>query len=64
MHSKILIFALAALALSSAGCIELRQPKEFKNRKMKEDPPQLNQLPLQAPQRVASHQVPTTQGRA
>jgi hypothetical protein len=47
MNTRIVIFALAALALSSAGCIEFRQPKEFKNRKMKEDPPLLNEAPHQ-----------------
>ena len=51
MKSKLAIPAALALAALSSGCIHFRQPKEFKNRKMKQDPPLLNQAP--APSRLA-----------
>ncbi|MES2202434.1 MAG: hypothetical protein V4498_09295 [candidate division FCPU426 bacterium] len=42
-----ILFLVAVLCLGAGGCssISFRQPKEFKNRKMKEDPPLLNQAP-------------------
>ena len=46
MRHKILALALLALGLASVGCVHFRQPKEFKNKKSKEDPPILNQAPL------------------
>ena len=45
MKTKALTFSLLALGLACAGC-HFRQPKEFKNKKYKEDPPILNQAPL------------------
>jgi len=50
MNSKFLLILL--LAATFSGCIHFRQPKEFKNRKMKEDPPLLNQAPLPMPGRA------------
>jgi hypothetical protein len=46
MNPKFLLALLLAFGLS--GCVHFRQPKEFKNRKMKEDPPLLNQAPAPA----------------
>jgi hypothetical protein len=46
MKAKIpTLTALLLAACLASGCVHFRQPKEFKNRKMKQDPPLLNRLP-------------------
>ena len=45
MRTRVFFAAMLILGLAGTGCVHFRQPKEFKNRKMKEDPPLLNQAP-------------------
>ena len=45
MKHKPKMFVLLALMAGVSGCVTFKQPKEFKNRIMKVDPPILNQLP-------------------
>ncbi len=46
MKSRGPLLLVLALSLGMAGCVRFKQPKEFKNRKSKEDPPILDHAPF------------------